>query len=243
MEKERVLYAELSKVVRRSYVDSNYFSKQDQKFFVLVLVSQLFAAMTHNSVSDLPALLFITVMFAFYAVRRHYSIAYRSYCFFVVNFICFTMILKITYEVVVSIPYLEKWMSSPENKDETVLKFFNIVFGKRSQNKTSSSEKLTHFVSGYLCLWSCLCWKCAKWIEVVRKTNHLDNPFFFTRYVHYFGTRLREDAVTLTAEIAIAGSRRNAEGLDETGQEDVRAAKVAKAQIEELLQGDGTSKK
>lgn len=78
---------------------------------------------------------------------------------------------------------------------------------------------------------------------MVRKTNHLDNPFFFTRYVHYFGTRLREDAVTLTAEIAIAGSRRNAEGLDETGQEDVRAAKVAKAQIEELLQGDGTSKK
>jgi hypothetical protein len=153
------------------------------------------------------------------------------------------MILKITYEVVVSIPYLEKWMSSPENKDETVLKFFNIVFGKRSQHESSSSEKLSHFVSGYVCLWSCLCWKCAKWIEVVRKTNHLDNPFFFTRYVHYFGTRLREDAVTLTAEIAIAGSRRNAEGLDETGQEDVRAAKVAKAQIEELLQGEGTSKK
>ena len=64
---------------------------------------------------------------------------------------------------------------------------------------------------------------------MVHKTNHLANPFFFTRYVHYFRTRLREDAVTLTAEIAIAGSRLNAEGLDEAGRENVRAAKVAKA--------------
>ena len=88
--------------------------------------------MTHNSASDLPALLFITVMFAFYAVRRRYSVAYRSYCFFVVNFICFMMVLKITYGVVASIPYLEHWMSSPKNKDEAVLRFFNIIFGKRS---------------------------------------------------------------------------------------------------------------
>jgi hypothetical protein len=72
--------------VPECYLDCGWFYNQNQRFFVLSLLSLLFEAMNFNSLSDIPPLFLLLLMFAFYGVRKQYSIIYRNFTFFIMYF-------------------------------------------------------------------------------------------------------------------------------------------------------------
>lgn len=147
--------------------------------------------MTFNSCSDIPALLFIAVMAAFYSVRKSYSVAYRVFCFFVVYYIMALMLLKIIHEVVTQIGFINKMLIGKQYADYKSVQFVNIVFG--AQHGATASDRALELFSTVFCFVCCCFWRTAKWIEIRNKTKHTKNLSSFGLLRAYFMKRREED--------------------------------------------------
>ena len=67
---------QLTKKVRRNYMDCDWFLKSNKVFFLLFLFFVLAGAMEFNSISDIPAMAMVLLLLSFYAFRREYFLAY-----------------------------------------------------------------------------------------------------------------------------------------------------------------------
>ena len=85
--------------------------------------------MAFNSCSDIPALFMILLLFAFYAYRKQYSVAYREYSFFVIYFIQINLTLKVIFSSVIRIDFIREGMESESNQNKAGVKFLNLWFG------------------------------------------------------------------------------------------------------------------
>mmetsp|Transcript_21580 Transcript_21580/g.33239 ORF Transcript_21580/g.33239 Transcript_21580/m.33239 type:complete len:491 (-) Transcript_21580:2754-4226(-) len=124
---EHIRLQQLEKKIRKNFVDCEWFYNKNQMFFGLALLFQLFEAMSYNSCSDIPSLFMILLLFAFYAVRKKYSVAYRKYSFFVVYAIQFILILKIINDTMNSIDFVQEFMKN--NKNSPFVQINNLLFG------------------------------------------------------------------------------------------------------------------
>jgi len=126
----------IKKRIKKIFVDSNHFYMLNRVFFVLILLFELSQSMAYNSCSDIPALLMILVMFAFYAYRKANTRKFLQYTFIVVYFIQFIITLKIINEIVRNIDFAKKLME--ENHDSTFVQANDILFGaQRTQDNLS----------------------------------------------------------------------------------------------------------
>ena len=128
----------LKKKVRVNYVDSDQFYQLNRKFFMPTLMFQLFEAMAFNSCSDIPALFMILLLFAFYAYRKQYSVAYREYSFFVIYFIQINLTLKVIFSSLIRIDFIREAMESESNQNKPGVKFLNLWFGGVTQKDANS---------------------------------------------------------------------------------------------------------
>jgi len=129
----------IKKRIKKIYVDSNYFYLWNRVFFVLILLFELSQSMAYNSCSDIPALLMILVMFAFYAYRKANTRLFLQYTFIVVYFIQFIITLKIINEIVRNIDFARKWMK--EHDDSKFVQINNILFGAQRYVENLTPEE------------------------------------------------------------------------------------------------------
>jgi len=67
---------QLTKKVKRNYMDCDWFLKSNKIFFLFFLFFVLAGAMEFNSISDIPAMAMVLLLLSFYAFRREYFLAY-----------------------------------------------------------------------------------------------------------------------------------------------------------------------
>ena len=129
--------------------------------------------MTFNSSSDIPALLLIAVMAAFYPVRKAHSVFYRVFSFIVVYFVMLLMLLKIFYEIVSQIKFISDMLKDEEYANYKSVQFVAIVFG--AQHSAAATDGAIVLSSTIFCFVCCCWWRTAKWVEIRSKTKHTPN--------------------------------------------------------------------
>jgi hypothetical protein len=129
-------YQELKKKIPANFVDSYHYFTWDRIFFVLSLLSTLFQAMVNNSAADIPSLFFILIMFATYMFRKTFTKIYLQYTFFVMYYLHFVLLLKLSNEILVNIDFVQSTMDEyPENKFVLIN---DLLFGSIKKNKPGS---------------------------------------------------------------------------------------------------------
>lgn len=103
---EKDKWAKFSKRIRRVFLDSDHFYRQNQKFFVSIILFELLQSMAFNACSDIPALFMLLILFAFYAYRKVYTRAFLQYTFLLVYFIQLTLALKVINESLTRIRFV-----------------------------------------------------------------------------------------------------------------------------------------
>ena len=71
----------------------------------------------------------ILLLFAFYAYRKQYSVAYRQYSFFVIYFIQVNLVLKVVFSSLIRIDFIREGMASESNQQKSGVIFLNLWFG------------------------------------------------------------------------------------------------------------------
>lgn len=128
----------LCKGVKKIFVDSDHFYRYNQKFFIGLILFELFQAMVFNSCSDIPTLFMLLALFASYAYRKVYTRAFLQYTFLLVYFIQLVLTLKIINETLVRIDYIREQMGA--NQDYRAVQVNTLLFGFKFENK---DEKLS----------------------------------------------------------------------------------------------------
>ena len=119
---------------KKHFVDTNFFYKLNQKFFIVVILFSLFQAMVYNACSDIPNLFLLLLMFAFYAYRKVYTRQFLQFTFLVVYFIQFILTIKIINDILTKIEFAQTFMA--DNKDSNFVKANQIIFGASPQRGT-----------------------------------------------------------------------------------------------------------
>ena len=149
--------------------------------------------MNFNSCSDIPALFFMLLLFAFYGVRKQYSILYRKYSFFVVYFIQTVLTLKMFNDILLRIDFIQTFFA--DNADSMIVQVNQLIFGGNSSRDSDANKyQMQYFVSVFTCLFFCQAWKTAKWVEIRYKTMDMQDSSFFARFNNYFRQREVEDS-------------------------------------------------
>ena len=79
--------AAMSRRIKKNFLDSDHFYRQNQKFFLGIILFELLQSMVFNSCSDIPTLFMLLVLFASYAYRKVYTRAFLRYTFVLVYYI------------------------------------------------------------------------------------------------------------------------------------------------------------
>lgn len=130
-------FESVQKKVKKSFLDSDNFYKNNRIFFITLILFELFQAMVFNSCSDIPTLFMLLLVFAMYAFRKDYTVAFLQYTFFVVYFIQFMLTLKLINNTLTSIDFVKDWME--ENKEKPGVQFNNILFGNEATPASGES--------------------------------------------------------------------------------------------------------
>lgn len=95
---------DLKQVIKPNIVGSAHFYRFNKVFFTMIIFWKLVESVTFNSLSCLPGLIFVILLFSMYDLRKKYSQFYRTFSFFVVYWIQFVMIIKLSVYIYMSIP-------------------------------------------------------------------------------------------------------------------------------------------
>jgi len=141
-------------------VGSNNFYKKNQIFFMLALFSKLLESVTYNSLSCLPGLFFVLILFAMYDLRKKYSRVYRVFSFLVVYWIQFMMILKLCVQIYIHIPSVNAELTDPKNESSLYLQ---MMFGRihklskpgeaEEKNKADPNAALFQFLAFFISIY------------------------------------------------------------------------------------------
>jgi hypothetical protein len=124
-EKQDKMMKEVSKYF--THVDSEYFHKKNQVFFLFSILFVLFQGMLNNSCADIPSLLMILALMSAYPYRKQYTKSFLQYTFFVMYYLQFILCLKLINECFVKIEFIQDLMK--EYKDSNIVKANDILFG------------------------------------------------------------------------------------------------------------------
>jgi len=78
--------------------------------------------MSFNTLLDLPILIIVLVLVAFYDLRKNYTVIYRSYCFFVVYWMQTVMIIKLIHDILVRTYFIKTWLEDKQNCETVISK-------------------------------------------------------------------------------------------------------------------------
>lgn len=81
-ERDEARLKELHAKIPRSFVGSKWIYKQNQLAYITIMASSIFRAMVWNNIMDVPGLLIILLIVAFYQMRKDISAFYRPFSFF-----------------------------------------------------------------------------------------------------------------------------------------------------------------
>jgi len=73
---EELKFSAISKSIKKLFIDSDTFYKTNRLYFVTLILFELFQAMVFNSCSDIPTLFMLLLVFALYAFRKDYTVAF-----------------------------------------------------------------------------------------------------------------------------------------------------------------------
>ena len=109
---------QLKKEIKLNFIGSERFYNYNQLFFMMTLFFKLFESVTFNSLSCVPGLMLIIILFAAYELRKTYSQFFRTFSFVTVYWIRLMMIIKISAEIYAYTPNINVMLNSKKNDDE-----------------------------------------------------------------------------------------------------------------------------
>jgi hypothetical protein len=122
-------------------------------------------AMTFNNMIDLPGLVLVVVLCAFYVMRKDYTAFYRPFSFFFVYYVQLFVVLKFLKDMLTNIRFIRIWLeSNPKSLTATIN---NVVFGGLKVFDKKSKEANTAF--GLLIIFVAQIWRTQKWFEIREK--------------------------------------------------------------------------
>jgi len=106
-------------------------------FFQLLVIVQLLQSMSFNGVLDIPTLMLITFLNAFFGFRKSYATFYARFTFFFVGYLTILIYIKVIFNTVSEIQYVKQWFirqtenlnSGTETKQTSHVKILSIIFG------------------------------------------------------------------------------------------------------------------
>jgi hypothetical protein len=111
-----------------NYIDSYYFNKWNKIFFLTLIIFQLLQSMGFNGLFDLPQLFMILLLMAFFSFRKSYKVEYGLGCIFLSFYIQYALTLKLLYNVLIKINYVQDFMDQ-NSKTNIYVKWASIMFG------------------------------------------------------------------------------------------------------------------
>lgn len=195
-QRERVLnyvreMTDLQKKQRRLYLECQFVIRNNQLFFLLVIVFQLLQSMGFNGVFDLPTLFMILVLKSLYAFRKSYFVFYQTFSLFVLYYIQFTVVLKLLYSILTGIGYVEEFMQ--DRSQNPYVKACTILFGINFSSELTNgylSKKMSFYAFLLLCLFFAQVYRQCKWADIREVTeDSLPEAWSFTRLVEYMRTK------------------------------------------------------
>jgi len=118
---------QLTKKVKRNYMDCDWFLKSNKIFFLVFLFFVLAGAMEFNSISDIPAMAMVLLLLSLYAFRREYFLAYGRFVMFMAYYMQFAVTVKIFWTLLTVVPEVQKWFG--RHQKSSAVRVCLLVFG------------------------------------------------------------------------------------------------------------------
>lgn len=114
--------AELSRRFPKNFLDCRWFQSRSDAFFIATMVCQLIQSMGYNGLFDIPALLMILGLFAFYTLRKSNPRGFVLFLFVSIYYISCAILIKWLYLILIKVPWVEDYVKA--NKESTTVFVF-----------------------------------------------------------------------------------------------------------------------
>ena len=96
----------MSMKIPKNFVQISFYYNLNTKFFMISFFFTVVAALTVKSMLDVPSFILILGMCGGYMVRKKISLVYTTYCYFLMYYISFIMLIKICHDCIISISFI-----------------------------------------------------------------------------------------------------------------------------------------
>jgi hypothetical protein len=111
--------AELSRRFPKNFLDCRWFQSKSDAFFIATMVCQLIQSMGYNGLYDIPSLLMILGLFAFYTLRKSNPHGYLLFLFVSIYYISLAILVKWLYLILIRITWVKEY--AYENRESTAV--------------------------------------------------------------------------------------------------------------------------
>lgn len=94
------------KNMKKNYMECHWFASLNMVFFLVIILAQLLQSMSFNGILDIPTLLLIIFMNAFFGFRKSYATFYARFTFFFVFYLTFLIYVKVGFNCISEIGYV-----------------------------------------------------------------------------------------------------------------------------------------
>jgi hypothetical protein len=192
--------AELSRRFPKNFLDCRWFQSKSDAFFIATMVCQLIQSMGYNGLYDIPSLLMILGLFAFYTLRKSNPHGYLLFLFVSIYYISLAILVKWLYLILIRITWVENYADA--NRESTTVFLAQALFGRmgvgklgrvhRGQSDTKKAEGISFQLSIIGTFYFSMVYQSAKWCRIREHTQILsENTGFWTRLKFYVKYRDR----------------------------------------------------
>ena len=183
---------QLTKKVKRNYMDCDWFLKSNKIFFLCFLFFVLAGAMEFNSISDIPAMAMVLLLLSFYAFRREYFLAYGRFVMFMAYYVQFAVTVKIFWTLLMVVPEVHSWFGhhqkNPAVRVSMLLFGIEESSGRQDAADVSSTQsqksKVLQVFFMLMVLYSVQCWKQQRWTAIRYQTAQLGSSLgAYSRFI------------------------------------------------------------